>query len=157
MELVILIGLQASGKSTFARARFGAGHIYVSKDAMPNARNKERRQRQLVETALRAGRSVVVDNTNPTMAARATLIELGRMAGVEIVGYYFAADLRACLERNREREGSARVPDVALYVTNARLERPSYGEGFDRLYHVRLGGDGFEVRAWRDDSADDSE
>ena len=70
VELVILTGLQAAGKTTFYRERFAATHVHISKDAWPNARRKERRQQRLVEEHLRAGRSVVVDNTNPTSACR---------------------------------------------------------------------------------------
>ena len=146
MELVILVGLQASGKSTFARQRFADTHAYVSKDAMRNAREKELRQRRLVETALREGRSVVVDNTNPTPHDRAALIALGHAHGAEVVGYYFEPDLPASRERNRQREGLARVPEVALYVTARKLQPPAPAEGFDRLYRVRLAGEGFEVR-----------
>ena len=154
MELVILVGLQASGKSTFARTRFGASHVYVSKDAMPNVRKKEQRQRQLVEEALSQRRGVVVDNTNPRVVDRAALIELGRAYRAEVVGYYFAADLAACLERNRRREGRDRVPEVALFATIKKLEQPSYAEGFDALYHVRVAGDGgFEIRPWQETQA----
>src|SRR5690349_2811421 len=74
MELVILSGLQASGKSTFAAERFAATHVHVSKDRLRNNPKPERRQHQLVAEALAAGRSVVVDNTNPTAEDRAALI-----------------------------------------------------------------------------------
>ena len=66
MELVIMIGLQASGKTTFARSRFGETYRYVSKDLLKNNGRPARRQRQLIEEALQQGLSVVVDNTNPT-------------------------------------------------------------------------------------------
>ena len=62
MELVILIGLQASGKSTFARTRFGASHVYISKDAMPNVWKKELCLQKLIEEALSQGCEVVVVN-----------------------------------------------------------------------------------------------
>src|SRR5918992_1982657 len=88
-ELAIFVGLQASGKSTFFRERFAATHEHVSKDLFPNNRNRNRRQAQLVEKALRTGSSVVVDNTNPSVEDRRPLIELGRELGAKIVGYYF--------------------------------------------------------------------
>ena len=44
MELVILVGLQGSGKSTFYRERFGSTHAHVSKDNFRNNRNPSRRQ-----------------------------------------------------------------------------------------------------------------
>jgi predicted kinase len=148
-ELVVLIGLQGSGKSSFYRARFAGTHDLVSKDRFPNNRKPARRQRQLIEEALGAGRSVVVDNTNPTVADRAELIALGRSFGASVVGYCFESHLGDCLERNRQRQGKARVPDLALHATRKRLCPPSLTEGFDRLFHVRPAGDGrFEVRDW---------
>jgi predicted kinase len=114
-----------------------------------------RRQAQLIDDALRAGRSVVVDNTNPTVADRVPLIALGRAHGARIRGYYFAPSVSGSLERNREREGRARVPDVAIYATRNKLAPPSYAEGFDMLYVVRIASHGaFEVYEWtdRDDS-----
>jgi hypothetical protein len=41
------------------------------------------------------------------------------------------------------------VPDIALYATIKAFQRPSFLEGFDELYDVRLGDDGgFEIAAW---------
>jgi predicted kinase len=127
--------LQASGKSSFYRARFADSHDLVSKDRFPNNRNPARRQRQLVEEALPAGRSVVLDNTNPTVRERAELIALTHSFGAAVVGYYFESRLADCLERNRRREGKERVPDVALYATRNQLCRPSLAEEFDRLFY----------------------
>ena len=147
-ELVIFVGPQASGKSTFFRERFAATHEHVSKDLFRNNRNRNRRQGQLVEAALRAGRPVVVDNTNPTVGDRRPLVGLGRRFGARIVGYHFDSDVRDCLARNARREGRARVPDVAIFATAKRLVPPSHDEGFDELYRVRPEGDDFEVRAY---------
>jgi predicted kinase len=123
-ELVILVGLQASGKSTFFRERFAATHKHVSKDLFRNNRNRNRRQRELVEAALLAGCPVVVDNTNPTVEERRALIELGRQFGARIVGYAFESGMRERLTRNARRERKARVPDVAIYATAKRLVPP---------------------------------
>jgi predicted kinase len=146
-ELVILVGLQGSGKSTFYRTFFAATHDWVSKDRLRNNRRPARRQLHLIEEALREGRSVVVDNTNATAADRAELIALARSLGARVVGYYFESRLDECLERNRQREGKARVPDVALYATCKRLQVPTRAEGFDRLFYVcPMEGGRFEVR-----------
>jgi predicted kinase len=88
MELVIFIGLQASGKSSFRRERLAA-HVCVSKDDWPNAKRRDDRQRRLVAEALSAGRSVVMDNTNARRADRAPLIALGREAGAEVVSFFW--------------------------------------------------------------------
>lgn len=149
MELVLLIGLQASGKTRFFQTRFAATHVHLSKDLWPNARNREAHLRRRLGSALAEGRSVVIDNTNASEAARAPLIAIGREHGSRVIGYDFESRLRDCLERNARRPGRARVPDVALYATARRLEEPRLAEGFDALFHVRMAeAGGFEVTPW---------
>lgn len=140
MELVIFIGLQASGKSTFFCQYLAATHELVSKDLMRNNKNRARRQAQLVEASLQAGRSIAVDNTNPTIEERASLIELGKRYDAHILGYYFQSKVKDCLERNQQRSGKARVPDIAIYATIKKLVRPTYAEGFHQLFYVRMVG-----------------
>ena len=148
-ELVIFIGLQASGKSSFYRARFSDTHTWVSRDHFPKARNRNTRIARMITAALEGGRNVVVDNTNPTMAERAGLIHVGRQYGAEIVGYYFQSKASDCIERNEVRDDKSRVPKVAIYDTAKRMQIPSVTEGFDRLYYVRLApGGGFDVCEW---------
>ena len=138
MECVILIGLPAAGKTTFYRERFAGTHDQVSKDLLRNNRQPERRQAQLIEESLSAGRSLVVDNTNASAAGRAPIIQAARRRGATVVGYYFPTDAGAALRRNRAREGRDRVPDVAIFAVRKRLEPPSAEEGFDALFDVRL-------------------
>jgi predicted kinase len=139
MEVVILVGLQGSGKSTFYRTFYQSTHVLVSKDRLRNNRNPQRRQIQLIDEALKEGRSVVVDNTNPREEDRAPIIVMARTHGAEVVGFWFESDLQSCLERNAARAGRERVPDKALYITSRRLRKPALSEGIDRLCGVRLG------------------
>lgn len=156
MEIVILMGLQAAGKSTFYQTHFAQTHDHVSKDLLRNNSRPARRQSQLVEAALQAGRSVVVDNTNPSREVREQLIHLGRQYGAEIVGYYFEPQVKQSLERNRQRTGKERVPDVAIFATLKKLARPTYAEGFNKLYTVHIGQEAlFEIADWEGDDAVD--
>ena len=153
LEMVILIGLQASGKSTFFQTYFTETHQHVSKDLLRPTSNPARRQHQLIAEALQAGRSVVVDNTNATRQDRQELLHLARGYGARVTGYYFEPRLKQSLEYNRMRQGRARVPDVAIFTTLKRLARPSLDEGFDQLFSVRaLDHQTFEVRAWKEEA-----
>jgi predicted kinase len=143
-----MIGLQASGKTTFCRQVLAADHVVVSKDAFPNARHRQRRQLRLISDALAEGRSVAVDNTNPSPQEWQPLIDVARANGAAPVGYWFPPDLAATRQRNAIREGRARVPDVGLYATLKQLRRPTRTDGFDRLYLVGFDGEGgFDVRS----------
>ena len=137
-ECVILIGLPASGKTSFYRERFAGTHDHVSKDLMRNARHPERRQRQLLEESLSLGRSVVVDNTNASAAVRKAIIDVARAHQTEVTGYFFVTEAGDALRRNRARQGRERVPDVAIFTVRKRLEPPALAEGFDRLFAVRM-------------------
>src|SRR5689334_13564798 len=105
----------------------------------------------MVEEAFAEGRSVVVDNTNPTIAVRAELIALAREFQAQVIGYYFESVVADCRRRNAQREGKARVPDIAIFTTIKKLQPPSYREGFDKLYYVRLVQDSrFEISEWKE-------
>lgn len=140
--LVILMGLQGAGKTTFFQRRFGEGYTHISMDRLRNNRHPAQQQLHLLREALAEGRSAVVDNTNPTVAERAPLIALGREFAARIVGYFFEPHVAGSLARNRQREGKARVPDVAIFATRKRMQPPTYAEGFDQLYTVRIDPDG---------------
>jgi predicted kinase len=158
MELILLIGLQAAGKTTFYRQRLADGHTHISMDLLRNNPHPGRRQAQLIEQALQADHAVVVDNTCPTVEVRTPLIALGKRFGCVITGYYFPLDVAASLKRNAWREGKAKVPPVAIYATRKKLQPPSYAEGFDALYSVRIAVDGaFQVQPWVEEIADGSQ
>jgi predicted kinase len=115
--------------------------------SLANARNKEGRQRRLVDEHLRAGRSVVVDNTNRTLVEREPLIAIARAAGAVVTSYAFVTTVEDAIRRNAGREGRARIPDVGIRVTAQRLVPPTDDEDFDRRFEVRLTDAGFVVVA----------
>ena len=132
-----MAGLQGSGKSTWVREHLADTHAVVSKDHWPNARHREARQRRVVAELLAEGRSVVVDNTNPSPAERAPLIAAAREAGAAVRCVWVDTPLEVCRQRNEARQGRARVPLVGLYATAARFVPPSVEEGFDSVEVAR--------------------
>jgi hypothetical protein len=146
LELVILIGLPGAGKSTFCAQRFDTGYERVSKDALRLRRAPERAHDELVQRALAAGRSVVVDSTNVTVERRKHLIDIARAHGARVLGYVFEATARECAARNASRDGAARIPRIGIFAAAKRLVPPTRGEGFDELYRVQtLPGLAFDV------------
>jgi predicted kinase len=143
----VLVGLQASRKTTFCQQVLGDRYVQVSKDHWPNAKNRQRRQMRLVAETLDAGRDVVVDNTNPSPDEWRPLIEAARQAGARVVAYWFPPDFEGPMRRNAARSARARVPAVGLKATIARLRAPATADGFDEVLTVRFDGNGgFDVR-----------
>jgi predicted kinase len=140
LECIILIGLPGAGKSTFYRERF-AGHMHISKDLWPNASGREGRQQKLIDETLAAGKSIVVDNTNPTAAERARIITAAKAQDARVIGYFFDITTRAAVARNANRTGRSKVPNVAIFTTAKRLQPPRLTEGFDELFRIELNKD----------------
>jgi predicted kinase len=140
-ECIILIGLPGAGKTTFYRERFGDSHVHVSKDLWPNASGREARQQKLLAEKLSAGESIVIDNTNPTAAERGRIISLAHEIGARVIGYFCDVNTRAAVARNATRTGPNKVPNVAIFTTAKRLERPTVAEGFDDLFRIEINED----------------
>ena len=142
---IIFIGIQASGKTTYFHKYFSE-YVHINLDTL-HTRNKER---LLLEESIRVRKNFAVDNTNPTMRDREKYIRLAKENGYYVHGYYFQSAISDCMERNRLREGKARVPDVALACTHSNLELPQISEGFDELYYVRIVDGEFVTEEWDD-------
>lgn len=139
------MGIQASGKTTFAR-RFLSEYEYISLDLL-NTRNKEQ---IAIENALESALSFVVDNTNPTKADRKKYLDLAKAKGYKVVGLYFRSSIDESSQRNEQRTGKTQVPLKAILATAKRLEQPSYMEGFDELYYIKIENNDFIVSKWNE-------
>ena len=147
MEMILFIGGQAAGKSTFYQQHFRDTHVRINLDML----RTRHREAILLEACLRMKQPFVVDNTNPTLEDRQRYIPLARAAGFRVVGYYFAIPLEAALRRNARREGRQLIPEKGVLATYRRLQRPAWSEGFDTLHVVHpVGGHRFRVEDWRD-------
>jgi len=134
MQAVILIGIQGTGKSTFFRERFFDTHVRISLDVL-RTRNREK---LFLKTCLESGQKFVVDNTNPSVEDRRRYILPAKAAGFEVVGFSFETEMTEALKRNRTRPEAQRIPVQGIFATHHKIQPPSYDEGFDRLYRVRI-------------------
>lgn len=144
---VIMIGIQASGKSTFCRKCLQDSYTRINLDEL-NTRNKEK---NLLADCISKGLDIVIDNTNPTKADRQRYIPALRENGYRVIGYFMQSRIADCISRNKNRSDKDRVPDTAIAATSNKLEHPEYAEGFDELYFVRMVDDGFVVDNWEEE------
>lgn len=145
MEAVIFIGIQASGKTSFYKARFFETHVRLSLDMLKT----RHRERLLVDACVVAKQPFVVDNTNVRRAERAEYISRARAGSFRVLGYFFEPRVEQALSWNRQRGGKAVIPVPGLLGTLKRLERPQVVEGFDELYKVHVDQTGqFIIEMW---------
>ena len=138
MEMVLFIGIQATGKSSFYLERFFRTHVRVNLDMLKT----HHREDLLVKACLEGKTPFVVDKMNLTRADRAAYIGPAKAAGFRIFGYSFDSNLAGALQRNARRDAADRVPENGLAGASKRLEPPSHSEGFDQLLSVRMDGQG---------------
>lgn len=142
--IIIMTGIQGSGKTTFCRKQFPE-YEWINLDVL-HTRNKEK---IAFEKALLDRKDIVIDNTNPTAYDREKYIRKAKEQGYKVIGYFMQSRLRDCITRNNDRTGKARVPDMAIAATSNKLQMPSFKEGYDELYFVSINAAGFSVSDWR--------
>ena len=143
MEVIIFIGLQAAGKSSFYRENFIDTHIRINLDMFKT----RHREKILFHACLEAKQPLVIDNTNSTIEERKRYIVPAQEKDFKIAGYYFKSNLEECKQRNSKRKKP--IPLVGILATHKKLQIPSYDEGFDRIYYVSMGkNNSFIVEEW---------
>ena len=147
--LVLLIGVAASGKSTFARAHFAPTEV-LSSDALraliaddPAAQGATDDAfdllHRILAMRLRRGRLTVVDATNVEDWARRELLAISRLHRRPAVAIILDVPLPVALERNAARP-SPRPPPSAIRRQHRWLadSLPSLArEGFESVHHIR--------------------
>jgi predicted kinase len=125
-RLLITRGLPASGKTTFAR-KLQPGVVRVNRDDLRRMLHGQRlytqwaeaqvtqAQRATVEALLRAGASVVVDDTNLRARTVREWAELAARFGATFEVHDFTdVPLEECVRRDAERDADSRVGEEAI-------------------------------------------
>lgn len=133
MQLIVFIGVQAAGKSTFFKQYFADTHIRINLDMLKT----RHREQILFQACLEAKQPLVIDNTNPTPNDRTRYVLPAKAAHFQTVAYYFDTSLADALTRNAARTGKAQIPEVGIRATFKNLQQPEFAEYFDEIYHVR--------------------
>lgn len=155
-NLCLMIGLPASGKSTFCKQitkKHAYTDAYISRDeirysmlddkdkyfAKENHVFKEYISR--IKTCLSKGYNVYADATHLNIASRRKVIEQIKRSGIQcsIIGIWIDTPIKDCLYRNNLREGRAKVPYEAMMDMYNKFQVPSYSEGFNTI--IRVEGD----------------
>ncbi len=140
MQLLMLIGVQGAGKSTFAQ-RFFDTHIRLNRDMLKT----QHREKCLFDACLVSKTPTLIDKTNPTQAERSVYIQAALACHFEVVAYYFDVGFEDALRRNNLRSGKQKIPEVGLKSTLKKMEKPCFNEGFSKIYYVTVKNGAFAV------------
>uniref|UniRef100_A0A671TJS6 Polynucleotide kinase 3'-phosphatase n=1 Tax=Sparus aurata TaxID=8175 RepID=A0A671TJS6_SPAAU len=140
-EVIVAVGFPASGKSTFFHTHvIPKGYVYVNRDTLGSWQNCV----SACERALKEGRSVAVDNTNPDPESRKRYVDVAKAAGVPCRCFQFSASLEQAKHNNRFREMTpsnskhAKVNDMVFHSYKKHFVPPALSEGFSEILQVHF-------------------
>ena len=134
MKVVVLVGIAASGKSTWAK------ESVLSSDEIRRLLRDDPTDQTIHRVVFKTMRELLrrrldlrmpvtyIDATNLTRRERRPYIKIAAMYGCQAEAVFFDTPLDVCLERNRARE--RKVPEAVLHMMSSKLQPPSTNEGF---------------------------
>lgn len=154
-KIIMLKGLPASGKSTYARELVDKGYVRVNKDDLRSmmdngkwSRGNEKRvlrlRDQVIRDAVNSGSNVVVDDTNFEDRHRDHISALAEECGADFEVLFIDTPLEECISRN---EGRAHKVPVSVindmykkYIAPLREKHVEYNDKLDEAIIVDVDG-----------------
>ena len=153
-NVVMLVGIQGSGKSTRARELERKGYLRLNRDSTGG------RLTDLVPTmlaALESGGDVVLDNTNMTIERRAVFLDAAhRVEGVRVTCEWFDTPFEDCqinvlnrmqslfgkvlldTEEIKSMSSPSVFPIGVLFSSRKMFQEPTINEGFSAVERVKF-------------------
>ena len=126
IEYVLMIGVALSGKTTYRKANFNYEVV-----ALPYFNNNRKKELEYIESCLKEGRSIIVDDTNLTISIRKQHIDLAKKFNAKVRGVFMNTSTALLEQRQKRRRDS--IPLPVIYKQIKELEVPTMEEGFDQL------------------------
>lgn len=137
-EMVIMVGYPGSGKSYYAtRYIVPHGYQYVNRDTLGTAAKCIK----MVKQYLDKGKSVVVDNTNPSEKARKLFIDIAKQCGCKVRCVNFTTPFDLSMHNNIFRgitKDVPIVPKIAYNIYKKNYQNPTQKEGFYKIENIEF-------------------
>merc|ERR1719383_360966 len=137
-EMILLVGIQGSGKSHITRKLESRGYIVASND---RSGGKEKSLR-IAREGLSSRKSVVVDNTHRDIDSRKDYIKLAKEAGVPVRCFLMTTSHDHARHNNIYREltdpSHTKIKEMLFNSYRSKFEKPTLAEGFSALVEVNF-------------------
>jgi len=156
-QMVLMVGVPGSGKSTVSQRLIDKGFAVLNADSIRQElwgdANDQREPEKVFEVfhqrmdvLLDEGKDIIIDNANTNPRHREQLITRAKAKGyTDIQLWILDVPLETCLQRNRDRQRNVREDIVTkMHNTLNGTGRPKKHEG--RLVIVRPGDKPFDFR-----------
>lgn len=136
-ELIMFVGLPASGKSTYAKSM--ENYVWCSSDAIreefPGCKNDFvfGTMYKRVANALTQGQNCIYDATNLSSKHRVSFLRTINRIACKKICILFLCSIPECKRRNMLREGIACVPEEVYNKFLCQFHPPVFQEGWDEI------------------------
>lgn len=152
-EIVLIIGYNAAGKTTYVQKFVDQGYFRINRDEIGG---KLKDLHHFAESALKEGKTkLVLDNTYRNIESRKSIIELANKYKIPIRCIHLNtsfedAQFNACKRMIKETgniltpeqlsktKNPNHFPPAALFSYRKEFEKPSINEGFSKIETVKL-------------------
>lgn len=147
----MLIGIQGSGKTTFATKLSQEKNCLVASTDYVRKHIKDVKESEVFETvykmvaeAVKNNQDIIYDATNITPKVRKRFFDEVRKYNVEpiVTAYYFDTNVMECYNRVKVRntkEGELYLPEEVVFSYNEKIVKPTLDEGFVKINIVKDG------------------
>ena len=134
-DVIILVGYSGSGKSTFARKYFDT-YEYINQDILKTKKECINKTKQY----LLNGKSVIIDNTNPSGETRKIYIDLIKnYSGYTIRCIHIATSKELSMHNANYRmcyENGQHIPEIAYNIYKKKFRLPDENEFAEIITHI---------------------
>ena len=147
----MLIGIQGSGKTTFATKLSQEKNCLVASTDYVRKHMKDVKESEVFETvykmvadAIKNNQDIIYDATNITPKVRKRFFDEVSKYDVtpKVIAYYFDTDVMECFKRVKIRntiEGELYLPEEVVFSYNEKIIKPELTEGFVKINIVKDG------------------
>lgn len=126
-KVIIMVGYPASGKTTLAKELEKQGnYLRIDGDSLKTGQRMVKEAEKHVSTK----KSIIFDATNGTKERRRIYIDFAKKHGLPVQCIWKTTSIEMSMEQNRERQrkGGPKVPDIAYYTYRKKFEAPTNDE-----------------------------
>lgn len=140
--MVLFVGYPASGKSTYFRKHFEpSNYVHINRDKLGSWQKCVAKCTENVK----AGKSVVIDNTNPDIESRKRYTNVAKQFHIPVRCFLFTTSLEHAKHNNRFRELTAnyrddvvKINDMVFNIYKSKYTEPLLNEGFAEIVRVEF-------------------